>query len=89
MLEISRRLVDDVRERFEALDIGLSVTENTLRWLSEKGYSESYGARSLRRTVQMHLVDKAAELLLEGKIKAGDKLSAEISGEQLCFEKIQ
>ena len=52
------------------------VPEEVLRYLSEKGSRDNYGARPLRRQVQEELVDRAAQMLLEGSIKPGDKINA-------------
>lgn len=87
MQRITARLVDALQERFEALDIKLYAPEEVLRWLSEKGCSESYGARPLRRRVQEELVDRAAQMLLEGSIKPGDKICAAVENEGLRLHK--
>ncbi len=87
LLKISTKLTEAVRERFAALGIYLSLPEQTLAYLSRRGGSAEHGARDLRRTVQAELVDRAAELLLEGCINAGDKLSADVEEGRIVFNK--
>ena len=87
MLRITGRLVENVRERFTALDIGLNVPEDALAYLSRTGNRDSYGARPLRRRVQEELVDRAAQLLLEGSIKPGDRLKALVDADGLRLQK--
>lgn len=53
------------------------------------GYDESNGARPLRRAIQSRVEDPAAELLLEGKIQAGDTLRLTVEGERLELRKAQ
>jgi len=88
LIRITARLVDELQERFAALDIGLSVPEEALRYLSHAGSREKYGARPLRRRVQEQLVDRAAQMLLEGSIKSGDRLKALVDGENLRLQKL-
>ncbi len=87
LLKIAEKLTEAVRERFAALGIYLSLSEKALHFLAEKGGSAEHGARDLRRTVQAELVDTAAELMLEGRICAGDKLLADVEEARIVFNK--
>ncbi|MSO89493.1 MAG: ATP-dependent chaperone ClpB [Rhodospirillaceae bacterium] len=40
-------------------------------WLADAGYDPVYGARPLKRTIQKHLQNPLAELILQGKLKDG------------------
>ncbi|HRP69940.1 MAG TPA: AAA family ATPase, partial [Turneriella sp.] len=55
---------------FNALtkNIFLSLKKNARTYLAEKGYSEKYGARPLKRLVQREIEDELAMMLLEKKI---------------------
>ena len=88
MLGITARLTDAVRERFAALGLYLELSEEALHLISEHGGSEAYGARSLRRSVQDMLLDPGAQMLLEGRIKPGDRLRAEVQDNSIIFSKI-
>ncbi len=76
MLAITRRFLKEVEQRFLTLGLSLTVPEETARRLSEMGRSEQNGARPLRRTIRREIVDRAAQLLLEGTLKAGDRVAA-------------
>ncbi len=76
MLRITRSLLSQLSERFAALGITLSVSDESCQWLSSKGFDRKLGARPLRRTIQRCIEDGAAELMLENKLTAGDALSA-------------
>ncbi len=76
LLAITQNLLGEVRARFESLGLGLTVSEETARFLAQAGWDEASGARPLRRAVQSTLEDRAAELLLSGKAHAGDRLEA-------------
>ncbi len=51
--------------------IGLELTEAAQRWLARVGYDPVYGARPLKRSVQKHLQDPLAELILKGEVPDG------------------
>ncbi len=83
MTEISASMLGGVKERFEKLGISLSVPEESVEWIARMGYDDRFGARPLRRTIQHCIEDAAAELMLDGGIKAGDAVIAEVRGEEL------
>jgi ATP-dependent Clp protease ATP-binding subunit ClpB len=49
----------------------LELTDAARRWLARVGYDPVYGARPLKRTVQKHLQDPLADLILQGKVADG------------------
>ena len=83
MTEISASMLGGVKERFEKLGISLSVPEESVEWIARRGYDDKFGARPLRRTIQHCIEDAAAELMLDGGMKAGDAVIAEVRGEEL------
>ena len=83
MTEISASMLGGVKERFEKLGISLSVPEESVEWIARMGYDDRFGARPLRRTIQHCIEDAAAELMLDGGMKAGDAVIAEVRGEEL------
>ena len=87
MLAITRRLLKEVEQRFLTLGLSLAVPEETARRLSEMGRSEQNGARPLRRTIRREIVDRAAQLLLEGTLKAGDRVAALCGEGEIVLEK--
>jgi len=51
--------------------IKLELTDAARRWLARVGYDPVYGARPLKRSVQRHLQDPLADLILSGKVPDG------------------
>ncbi len=60
----------------EQLGIKLNVQESMVDFILEKGFDDKYGARPIRRAVQMYLEDALAEELILKKIKEGDTVTA-------------
>ena len=76
LLGITRNLVRELHARFETLGLALTVPDETLKELAKEGFNDKFGARPLRRTVQRRIEDAAAEMLLDGRLKAGDAVTA-------------
>jgi ATP-dependent Clp protease ATP-binding subunit ClpB len=64
--------------------IGLTVSDEALDWLAERGYDPTYGARPLKRTVQAELQDRIADLLLARKVTSGQTVVVERAGDALA-----
>ena len=59
--------------------IALSVSPQVLNHILEEGYSESMGARELRRVVVRLVDDPLSESIVRGQIKSGDAVSLRLS----------
>lgn len=57
-------LLKDVLDHLKKQGIKLKVTAEAKKLLLEKGYSDEYGARTLRRTIESELLDSVAEIIL-------------------------
>ncbi len=71
----------------EQMDIDVSISSNVKSWIVDKAYDPKYGARPIRRKIQISLEDLMAEDILEGKIKASDSVKAKIKNDTIVFEK--
>jgi len=65
------RLRKLLADRQITLDLDAAARE----WLAEAGYDPAYGARPLKRVIQRSLQDRLAGLLLEGRVKDGERLT--------------
>ena len=86
---ITVRMLETVAKRFESLDMKLSVTDMAVNKLADIGYDEKYGARPLRRAIQTHIEDTAAEMMLDGKINRGDCVAAKIRENKIVLTKLE
>ncbi len=65
----------EVTQRANSLGISLDFSDSAVKFISDKGYSIQYGARNLRRTVVTEVEDRLAAMILEGRIKSGDRVN--------------
>jgi ATP-dependent Clp protease ATP-binding subunit ClpB len=74
-------IVDIQVSRVQALlkdrKVTLDLTDAARRWLARVGYDPVYGARPLKRTVQKHLQDPLAELILAGEVPDGSTVKVD------------
>jgi ATP-dependent Clp protease ATP-binding subunit ClpB len=87
--EIVELYIDRLTTRLEGRRLELAVTPDARRWLAERGYDPTYGARPLRRLMQREIDDKLARALLSGDIRDGDIVRVGIAddGETLTVER--
>ncbi len=86
LLRITENLLAELQERFRALELSLEFSGEAVAFLAERGYDERFGARPLRRTIQRLLEDPAAELLLAGKARAGDRVAVRLRDGEIALE---
>jgi ATP-dependent Clp protease ATP-binding subunit ClpC len=72
--EICAKMLKTVSSRIADMGIALHADDAALDLLAEKGFDPVYGARPLRRTIQSAVEDAAAEKILDGTLKSGDKV---------------
>lgn len=70
--EIVELMLKDLFKRLSEQQLSIEVTDEVKDYLADEGYSESYGARPLRRVIQKKIEDTLAEEILSGKYKTGD-----------------
>jgi len=63
-----------LRDRLADRRIALDVTPAATALLAHEGYDPAFGARPLKRVIQRELGDRAAMLVLEGKVGEGDTI---------------
>jgi ATP-dependent Clp protease ATP-binding subunit ClpA len=73
--------LDKVSQRLQAKNIKLKLNNKVKKFLAEKGYDISYGARPLKRVIQSLILDELALQIIENKIKEGDKINISVSND--------
>ncbi len=61
-------------KRIEGCGYHLLLDQEAKRFVAEKGYNVQFGARPLKRSIQNHLEDGLAELIINEEPQAGDTL---------------
>jgi ATP-dependent Clp protease ATP-binding subunit ClpB len=65
--------------------IDIDLDQRARDALAQRGYDPVYGARPLRRVIQKDIQDPLARLILEGKVKDGDRVRITFDGNDFLF----
>ena len=68
-----------LRARLEDMDYGFELSDAVAEKLCEAGYDPVYGARPLKRAIQVHLENPLAGALLKGLFSPGSTIHADVS----------
>ncbi|MDR3552673.1 MAG: AAA family ATPase, partial [Clostridia bacterium] len=85
---IARRMLSTLEARTEGLGVQVEYSDDVVAKISGEGFDPVYGARPLRRAIQSKIEDRLSEALLEGKIKAGQKILADIEDNEIVFKQV-
>jgi ATP-dependent Clp protease ATP-binding subunit ClpC len=77
-----------VKKRLENYNITISLTDDVLDFLIDKGYDQNFGARPLRRAIETYLEDPLSEEILQGKFEGKKHVKAKVQDGKLAFDEI-
>ena len=84
--QIASKMLANLAERLENIDIKINFTDAVVDKLAEKGFDPIYGARPLRREIQSAIEDKLSESILDGSVKKGQSIVCDISEDEFVFQ---
>ncbi|RMD52353.1 MAG: NDP-hexose 4-ketoreductase, partial [Candidatus Thermofonsia bacterium] len=75
-----------VNERLAEHELVLDATDAAKSWLAKHGYDAEYGARPLRRLIQMEVEDKLSDAVLAGEFKPGQTVLVDVEDDQIVLK---
>ncbi|HEX4571347.1 MAG TPA: ATP-dependent chaperone ClpB [Dongiaceae bacterium] len=82
-------IVDIQLKRLESLlaerKMTIELDDRARTWLANAGYDPVYGARPLKRVIQRELQNPLAGLILEGRIRSGEKIRITVKDGKLSI----
>ena len=85
-VKIAKIVVGEMQDALVEKGITLEVTDSAMDILAEKGYSEKYGARELRRVVQQSIGNKIADFIVSGSAKFGTVLTVDADDGEITIK---
>ncbi len=76
--KITELMLSKVAARIETLGIKIEFSPEVTAYIAKKGYDSVYGARPLRRVISKEIEDSFAAAMLDGRIKKGMTVRAQI-----------
>jgi len=86
---IAGLMLKDVVKRIESLGIRITFDASVPVLLAKEGFDPTYGARPLRRAVVRMVEDTFSTEMLEGRIQAGDTVTAKAEDGKIVFSKAE
>ena len=88
-MEIIERVVDkfiiELDHQLNEKKVFLQLTVKARRWLAEKGYDPSFGARPMARLIQNEIKRVLADEILFGQLQSGGKVEVDENEGKLAF----
>ena len=75
MSDIVKIQLDEVKDRIKEIGYSITFAKSAIEHLVDLGFDPKYGARSLSRSIQNYIENKVSDLVINKKIKKGDKIS--------------
>jgi len=90
LVKIANLMLNDLSENLRQKNINLIISEESIQKLARDGFDPAFGARPMRRIVNIVLGDLLGSAILKGEIKEGDKirLMPDEGKGQFRFEKV-
>ncbi|MDR0939195.1 MAG: ATP-dependent Clp protease ATP-binding subunit [Mediterranea sp.] len=89
-LEAVTKIVDielkGLYSRMESLGYKLTIDQEAKEFVGKEGYDVQFGARPLRRSIQTHLEDGLAELIVNATLKEGDEIRVSLDESKTKLE---
>ncbi len=74
-----------LQERLSEKELNLRLSESALNFLADSGFDPVYGARPLRRAIQLNLENPLAQKILAEEFNPGDTIQVDVLGERLTL----
>lgn len=86
--EIVALQIKRVEERLKKKGIRISVTRAAMEHLSDAGFDSVFGARPLKRVIQIEILDELSLQIIEGRIRSGDSAQVDFVNGKTTFSRI-
>ena len=84
--EIVNLLLSGLNKRLADRKVSVVFTDAAKKWIGEKGYDPTYGARPLKRFLQKQVETQLARALVAGEVNEGSQVSFSVKDDQLVMK---
>lgn len=85
--EIVKMQIGRVETMIRDYDLKLTVSDDVINWLTNRGYDPQLGARPVKRLIQKEIVNELSKEIIGGKVSKEDNIVIEVREDQLVFTK--
>ena len=84
--KILKLQISEIIYILKAKKINILIEESAENWLIDEGFSESYGARPLKRIIQNNIIDKITDMILRNELSDEKKVIISAENNELKFK---
>ena len=84
--EIVDLLLNSLNKRLEDRKVTVVFTDAAKKWIGEKGYDPTYGARPLKRFLQKQVETQLARALVAGEVEEGSEVAFSVKDDELVMK---
>ena len=84
--EIVDLLLGALNKRLEDRKVTVGFTDAAKKWIGEKGYDPTYGARPLKRFLQKQVETQLARALVAGEVEEGSTVAFSVKDDELVMK---
>ena len=85
--QIVQRQFDRLSVKMKTMGIEIVLSKAARSMIAQASWDPIYGARPVKRTLQKHLLDSLASMILEGKFGAGNTVHVDLKDGNIVFRK--
>lgn len=89
MMKIVGKFLVELKNMVKDKDIALTITDETLDYLVDKGFDPKMGARPLQRVIDKDIKRKLAREMLFGKLKNGGSLTIDYRDKEVKLDCVE
>ena len=83
--QIVKKFISDLNDQLKDKNIILSPSQETVKWLAEKGYDKKMGARPISRLIDLEVKSPLSRKVLFGELQSGGNVEIVVNEGKLDF----
>jgi len=87
-LLIAKKAINNLNNQLKTKNVKITLTKKAYKYITEKGFSEEYGAREINRIINRELKNLLIDELIFGNLSKGGKASIDLFEEKLVLKAI-
>ena len=76
-----------IRKRLQEQDMDAKLTDKAAEYIAHKGYDPIFGARPIKRVLEMEVAQKLAAMILTEELKEGDVATVDVKNGEIVIKK--
>mgnify|MGYP003297911728 CR=1 FL=1 len=84
--EIAKRLLKSLEKRMSDIEINMTFDDSVVDFVSKEGFDKIYGARPLKRAIQIKIEDVLSEKILDKSLEKGKSYICSMENELIISD---